>query len=91
MEAHLHIKVLRLLGAHMQRENPLEHQLCEQQLVMKENSLHSWFIGAKKLLVLYNLPSPVQLLWQMPPKEAWRKTISECVCNHWLGALMGEA
>ena len=53
----------------------IEFELVERQLADKEDDSHSWTIHVKKLLNLYNLPKPLELLYSVTSKERWHDCV----------------
>ena len=91
IEGHIHIKTLTLFGSIMLREDSLEYEVFERQLAMKDMNSNSWAIHVKKLLTQYELPRPVQLLYNMSSKAEWKKCVRHHVTKFWYDQLRDTA
>lgn len=54
-------------------EDSVDLHLAKHQLEIKSFSSHSWFIVVKKILIKYELPSPVELIETPPRKFLWKR------------------
>lgn len=91
VEAVIHIKALTLFGAVMRDEGSLEYCIIERQLAMKGNESYSWAIYIKRLLSKYDLPTPLEALYEMPSKESWKKLVKSNVTTLWINELTETA
>ena len=67
VESVLHKNMLNLFGRWI-RTDGIEKEIAVRQLAMKSSTKLSWFNKNKELLKKYNLPSPSQLLENVPTK-----------------------
>ena len=74
IEAVLHKRILSLF-CNITRlpEDSVDLHLAKHQLEIKSFSSHSWFIVVKKILIKYELPSPVELIETPPRKFLWKR------------------
>ncbi|VDH99697.1 Hypothetical predicted protein [Mytilus galloprovincialis] len=72
IEAFLHRQILVNFG-NIVRNNDIEKEICIRQLVMKDNTSHSWFIYVNDILSLYEFESIFDILNSIPNRESWKK------------------
>lgn len=83
-EAIIHKRLLTLYGNITRlSENSVEKRLAKRQLEVKSFKSHSWFIAVKKVLILYDLPSPESLLVNPVGKLEWKKQFNTVINKHW--------
>ena len=64
---------------------------AQQVLLTSPSTGHSWFIQLRNLLLMYQLPHPLQLLANPPQKEPFKKLVKAKVTDHWEVRLRAEA
>ena len=67
VESVLYTNMLKLFGRWI-RTNGIKKEIAVRQLAMKSSTELSWFNKIKELLKKYNLPSPSQILENVPQK-----------------------
>ena len=75
VESVLDKNMLNLFGRWI-RTDGIEKEIAVRQLTMKCSSELSWFNKIKELLKKYNLPTPSQLLENVPTKNKWLTVLS---------------
>ena len=64
---------------------------AQQVLLTSPSTGHSWFIQVRNLLLIYQLPHPLQLLASPPQKEPFKRLVKAKVTDHWEVRLRSEA
>ena len=82
---------LKFFVSILRQPHSTENQLIRRQLLMKDNTSHSWAIHIKLLLDRYNLPSAFDLLNQTPSKDRWKSLVDKAVNEYWMDLLKAEA
>ena len=90
-EAQLHISTITFFTNALRREDSLEYSVIQRQLVMKDESAHSWVWHVQSLLQRYRLPSAFELLHEQPSKEQWKYRVRKAVLTLWEKQLKDEA
>ena len=83
LRATIHLRALKLFHKIASDDDSLLFRVAQRQLAVKDTSSHSWFMHIVDLCSMYNLPSPHELLWQQPSKDAWKELITKQVTEHW--------
>lgn len=91
IEALVHIRTITFFTNILRRTGSIERNLVERQLVMKEESAHSWVWYVQGLLKRYHLPSAFSLLENQPDKEGWKRVVKAAVLSDWEEDLKKEA
>ena len=91
LEAQIHIKTLSLFGSMLQKDTSIEYRIIERQLALKDSNSHSWVIHVKKLLYLYDLPKPLEVLYSIIHQDSWKKCVKVMVRRYWTENLMDTA
>ena len=87
----LHLKQISLFGMICRLpEDPLNFH-AHQVLLTSSPSGKSWFVQVRNLLLKYQLPHPLLLLQNPPPKESFKKLIKSKIMDHWEEKLRLEA
>ena len=92
IEAVVHKRALTLFGSICRLgDDSMEKQLARRQLSFKSFSSHSWYIAIRKLLIMYDLPHPWDLLDDPPTKTRWKATVNKCVSEYWCSTIRENA
>lgn len=78
-------------GNIVRNKNTVEYELAFRQLAMKSTSSGSWFIHVANLLKRYGLPSPHDLLNDIPTKYIWKQLVKNAVTSFWEHQLKQQA
>ncbi|XP_063398927.1 uncharacterized protein LOC134683546 [Mytilus trossulus] len=82
IEAFLHRQILVNFG-NIVRNNDIEKEICIRQLVMKDNTSHSWFIYVDAILSLYEFESIFDILNSIPNRESWKIYVKQRIETFW--------
>ena len=61
----------------------IERDIAKRQLATKPKTSISWFIEIVKLLELYELPSPHDLIVSPPNKLQWKHQVKSAIHFYW--------
>ena len=64
---------------------------AQQVLLTSSSAGHSWFTQVRNLLLMYQLPHPLNLLANPPAKESFKKLVKAKVTDYWETKLRLEA
>ena len=87
----LHLRQITLFAMICRLPNNILHQTAKHILTCMPDSTKSWFIQIKKLCFQYNLPHPLLLLSDPPPKEAFKNSVKLNVQDFWQAKLRLDA
>ena len=87
----LHLRQLSIFGMVCRLQSDPLHQHAVQVLMTSPPTAKSWFIQIRNLLLQYNLPHPLLLLYQPPVKEAYKKLVKSRVLDYWETKLRSES
>ncbi|CAG2187364.1 unnamed protein product [Mytilus edulis] len=91
IEAAVHKRMLCTFRNIVANKNPVEYNIANRQLAIKNKDSKSWFIRIVVLADKYELPSPHELLVNPPCKYKWNKLVSKVVNFFWLDKLKTDA
>ena len=60
-------------------------------MAVKDLNSNSWTTQVREILYLYNLPSSIDLIENMPSKNVWKKMVKKAVHQYWIEKLRKEA
>ena len=88
IEAMIHQRVLTFYG-NISRlpDTSVEKRLAERQLSIKSLDSHSWFVGVKKLCIMYGLPDCSEILEKPQSKHSWKATVEKVINRYWCDRL----
>ena len=78
----LHLRKLSLFNIICHLEGNILHALAREILVVARPSTKSWFQDLRNLCVQYELPHPLQLLENPPPKKIFKKLCKQKVSEY---------
>ena len=87
----LHLRQLSLFGMISRLPGDPLNLHAQQVLLTSPSTGHSWFIQVRNLLLIYQLPHPLQLLASPPQKEPFKNLVKAEVTDHWEVRLRSEA
>ena len=61
----------------------MEHTIARRQLVMKDESSHSWFVTIRLILQKYSLPTAFELMNNPPKKSRWKSMLDKAFRHFW--------
>lgn len=79
LTAQIHKATINLLYSTLKSTDSIEHEVATRQLAVKRIEDGSFFSRARRLLILYDLPSAYSLLSETPDEEPWKKMLNEAV------------
>lgn len=91
LSAQVHRKILCMYISILQQPSSLEYEVLYRQLCVKNMSSKSWVTGLRKLLYMYNLPSPIQLLEHPPEPSKWKRRVKSEISKYWQSVLQERA
>jgi hypothetical protein len=91
LKGQIHLKMLSLFGAILRRPGSIEYDVIRRQLAIKDLTSNSWTTQIRKILALYNLPSPYKLLQDPPIKNLWKRMAVTAVSTFWMEDLLNRA
>jgi hypothetical protein len=68
-----------------------EYRLAQQQLSLKRDGSHSWFLYVEDVAHRYKLPNPHEVMAQPPSKESWKHTVKKAIHQHWNDSIEADA
>ena len=85
LEGVIHKRALSLFGYICQLvDTSIEVQRAEQQLTVKDDHSHSWYIAVKNIMRKYGLPEPLDLLQCPRSKFVWKHRVNKHMNNYWV-------
>ena len=91
IEAVLHKRILSLFGNITRLpEDSVELRLAKHQLEIKSFSSHSWFIVLIKILIKYELASPMDLISTSPRKFLWKRQCNRSINDYWKDRIISQ-
>ncbi|CAC5385374.1 unnamed protein product [Mytilus coruscus] len=90
IEAFLHEQILVNFG-NIVRNNDIEKEICIRQLVLKDNTSHSWFIYVNDILSLNEFESIFDILNTIPNRESWKNYVKRRIETFWRQKIMNMA
>ena len=87
----LHLKMLTLFGMICRLPNDPLNRHARQVLLTRSLSPKSWFVEVWKLLLQYQLPTPLMLLDHPTSKESFKKQVKAKILDYWEVKLRLEA
>lgn len=91
IEAELHKRMLSLFRNIIDNEGSMECKIASRQLALKNRDSNSWFIKIVELADKYELPSPYDMLQNIPTKYLWKQLVNKRINDFWLEQLVTEA
>ena len=83
--------MINLFGNIIRNFESIERDIAIRQLATKPKTLDSWFIEIVKLLELYELPLPHDLIVSPPNKLQWKHQVKSAIHFYWTRKLKLEA
>ena len=83
--------MINLFGNIIRNYESIERDIAIRQLATKPKTSDSWFIEIVKLLELYELPSPHDLIVSPPNKLQWKHQVKSTIHFYWTRKLKLEA
>ena len=81
----IHKRALSLFGNIWRlKDTSIEVRLAEQQLTVKDDSSHSWYIAVKNIMRKYGLREPLDFLQCPRSKFAWKHRVNKHINNYWV-------
>ena len=74
--------MLTHFGNILRSEGSIEWDLANRQLAIKDDKSKSWFVGIKRLLVKYDLPSAYELFEDPPKKTEWKAMVTSAINSY---------
>ena len=76
LQAIIHLRTLKLFHKIASNEDNLLYKVAQRQLAVKDTNSNSWFMHIVDLCCIYNLPSPHELMQELPSEDVWKKLAS---------------
>ena len=83
IKAHVHRRQLSLFGMITRLPNNILYKTATSVLLSSPDTSKSWFVGIRHLCDLYALPSPLQLLQNLPTKQSFNKLVKSKIIDFW--------
>ena len=90
-EAVLHLKQLTLFGMICRLPGNILHNIAGNILTVAKQSEKSWFSQIRSLCFTYNLPHPLLLLRDPPPKEQFKRLLKNNITDYWQSKLRANS
>ena len=87
----LHLRQLSLFNMICQLKDSVLYKMSEYQLTTSKFNNGSWIMRIRELCIQYQLPSPLDLLYNPPPKTKFKSMVKSHVVNYWEIMLRFEA
>jgi hypothetical protein len=68
----------------------VEKRIASRQLVLKNENSNNLFITLRNIVFKYELPSPVELLDNLPNKNGWKRTTQTTINQYWKDKLIKD-
>ena len=72
-------------------EDSVELCLAKHKLEVKSFGSHSWFIVVKKILIKYELPSPVELIETPSRRSLWKRQCNRSINDYWKDRIISQS
>ena len=82
-EAQLHLKQLSLFGMICRLPGSILHNIAVKLLTTLSQSSRNWFSDIRNICYQYNLPHPLTLLKDQPPKEVFKAHCKTNITDFW--------
>ena len=89
--ATIHLRQLGLFGMICRNPESILNRIASSKLLSEPDSSSSWFVQIRLICTQYNLPSPLFLLSNPPPKSAFRSLVKKKVIDFWQQQYHAEA
>ena len=90
-EAVLHQKQLTLFGMICRLPGNILHTIAHNILTLAKQTEKSWFSQVRSLCYVYNLPHPLRLLREPPPKEQYKRLVKNNIADYWQSKLRAHS
>ena len=87
----LHLKQLTIFGMVCRLPDNILHKIAKEQLIVSGDRDSSWFSQVKHLCFTYNLPHPLILLDNPPPKQQFKELVKTSIIDYWQTELRSKA
>jgi hypothetical protein len=87
----IHRRAFQLFYSMIKDQTCREFNIILRQLAVKEWHDHSWVSWVNRLLARYHLPSAHTIIFDPPPKKAWKENVNMAISTYWAGKLWSTA